>query len=415
MPKTIKKRSAAQRTRKSTDAGKNKKEPGCQGGNRNASTAPRVISNSIFALTLKDRPAIEIVEKMDVRKHGYAASEEDDYMKMYRDLLVCFQNAVRIVKNDVTTFDPFASGLDIGVSLSYVLKGFESNILPKGCEYNIDKDESGYYFTIYKQLDFGNYWHTFEIKPIVDHLKVHNKKLHDLFVILISSFMTKTDILTWWNGGLGYADYMLQERIECFEPEEYEDDQEADKALDALIDAWLCYEWTDAKEYEELIRAAPYHTPEKMLKTLSNFDSENRTVKWMKAVCEFMKLPGCINDFIYYESEEDDPPEGLKVDQQAAIIWNWDDELTHMQEECIDAEAQGCGVLDGVLNYHFTRHTKSFDINDFNLRCTWPAELHKIHTMSRALIEELQEKQKSQTQKPKRNAKRSDILIDVNV
>jgi hypothetical protein len=77
----------------------------------------------------------------------------------------------------------------------------------------------------------------------------------------------------------------------------------------------------------------------------------------MLAGCEFMKYPGTQSDFIYYEMEHNGDVEGLRFDQQAAIIWDWDDYYTDMQEECLDAEANGCGIVEPILNYSFKKES----------------------------------------------------------
>lgn len=413
MPKTVKQTSAAPRTRKSAHGRKDKAGTGRKGSQGNAPSAPRVIANSVFALTLSERPAIEVVEKMDVRRHADITSWDDDYLQMYHDLLAAFQNAVWLVKGEKTSFDPLASGLGTSTALSYVLKGFEHNIVPKGWSYNIDKDTSGYYFTLCKACDVSRYWHAFEIAPIVRFLKVTNPKLHDHFVLFIKCFMEETGIGGWWNGGMGYAEYMLQERIENYEDEGY--DEEGDAYLDQLIECWVSYELTDVRAYQEMIQHAPFLLPDEIEKRLKKFNSKHPLVKWMKEACAFMKMPANINDFVYAEMEED-WGEGLRFDQQAAVIWDWNDAYTGMQEECIDAEVNGCGIIDPVLNWAVRRDTTRIDIQHMHTIASWPDKLGELHTSMRSVIEWIEKKGIQQkTTKVKQHAKRSNATIDVLV
>jgi hypothetical protein len=93
----------------------------------------------------------------------------------------------------------------------------------------------------------------------------------------------------------------------------------------------------------------------------------------MKDACVFMDMPGSLNDFIYYEETA-----GLKFDQQAAVIWSWDDHFTHMQEESLDAEASGLGITEPVLNFHITPESKKIDFDEFKKTTRWPLELTKL-------------------------------------
>lgn len=397
MPNQTKPRRTARQIRRSADAGKNKKRQRRQAGNRSSEAASRIIANSIFTVTLKPKPGIEVLNKMDGKKKRSYHDDTDDYYKMYADLLQCFQNALPLVKEEQSTFDPLASGLAIGASLKYVSDAFKNNIVPEGFEFNVDRNDDGYFFTIYDECYFAGYWHAFEIKPIIYHLRNRSPKLHDLFIEFIKCFMDKAGIMAWWNGGMGYAEYMLEEEINDWDnyhgvdPEE--DDKATAEAYESALKTFNNYSTGEAKYYQELITITKYRTPQSILKSLSRFDKRNKTVQWMKEVCEFLLLPGRVNDFTYPEMEEEQEM-GLSFDQQVAIIWDWKDEYTHQQEQSIDAEASGIGVCSPMINIGIMPFSKSIDLNGLKERCQWPKGLTKILDSQRDLINGFVKKKK---------------------
>lgn len=400
MPKTIKHRNASSRLRKGVHPGKDFQGKGRQGGKGTAANGPKIIGDSLFALTLAPKPGLEVIDKTKGRVRPLRQDfDEEDYEQMYEDLLICVQRAVKIITGEVTKFDPLKERLDLSVALTYVINCFESNVLPKGFEYNVDKDPvQGYYFTIYRDAPFDDLWHAFELKPIAKHLWQTDKTLHGLFLLVIKCFYVRTDIGCWWNGGCEYADYMFEEKLQDWESR-YEGDDEGHSELDEAIATYLGYEIGEANEYKEALKNIDFVKPELLLKKLTRFDQKNKIVKWMVDICSFCMLKGNVNDFIYYEMQGEGV-EGLQFDQQVAIIWDWNDAFTEEQMECIDSEAQGCGVLPPILNFHFTKTTQHFDREGIMAALDWPRKLSDLFRESRRLIESLEPK------KEKTNAKR---------
>lgn len=389
MPTQIKNKRIARRPGKGAAKREDQKGSRRKGGHGSQAPAPKVISNSIFALTLANKPGVEIVEKLDGKVRRYFG--DDNYRRMYGDLLECYHLAMR--KNGTpTAYDPLQSGIEIGMALYSVIHSFREHIVPKDCDLNIDDNElDGYYFTIYKTVDFEEWWHAFEIKHIVKKLK-HNKPLHDLFLCYIKTFMSHTGIMGWWDGGMGYADFMLEERIENWEFEygdEFENEQELNNAKAALES----YKTGEAYQYEQLIRKSRVLPLKKLQKAIEPY-KRSGIGKLMMEGCTFLEQPGTINDFIYSEFEMEQG-EGLRVDQQAAVIWDWDDAYTDMQEECLDAEAQGCGVIAPILNFSFNKHLKSFDKENFEKRAGWPKALTDFFSKHQDYVNAIKPKKKN--------------------
>jgi hypothetical protein len=394
MPANIKTKRASPRIRKGTFKRSNRPAAGCKRSAGPQKDHSRIIGNSIFALTLKKKPGLEVVSKVESKK--YRIDDEDDFYKMYADLLACYHQAMKIT-GQPTKYDPFGSGLEIGVSLSSIVKSFKENVAPKDANVNIDYNvDDGYYFTVYRYAPFDCYWHAFEVKPIVKKIK-NDPQLHKLFIEYIKAFMNYTGIDGWWNGGMGFADYMLEEKIDNWENEmgeEFEDKKELNKAMADLKN----YKNGIAHEYKNIITRAASIAPEQLIKKILPY-KRSRIGKLMLAGCEFMKYPGTQSDFIYYEMEHNGDVEGLRFDQQAAIIWDWDDYYTDMQEECLDAEANGCGIVEPILNYSFKKSLNEFSKEEFERRLKWPAELTRIFTQHNAYADSLKPTKKNKRAK----------------
>ena len=397
MPTNFKQRTASQQSRKSINRRADSKRQRCQGSNGCQKADSKTIANSIFALTLKPKVAIEVIQKKELR--GSLSNEDADLEKMYYDLLRIFQHAVKIVRNEETTADVYLSGMSIEESLGFVASAFENNIVPEDCGFNIDHDDNiGYHFTIYKEVDEIGHWVTFEIKPIVEHLWKTNRKLHDLFLILINTFSASTGISSWYSGALSYADDFLEEKVLNYW-EEYDESyndgdtneetllriaSERQEAINTIED----YKNGNAAWYKNAIQTAGYIEPEEMLKKLSRFNQDNPVVIWMIDICKFMEYPGSMSEFIYesVESEYYDNG-GVRWEEQVSILWNIHDQYTATQEEYLDSESQGCGIVPPVLNMPITLHSKEINLENFIKKSEWVDHLECLEKSHSKLIE----------------------------
>lgn len=373
MPQKIIHRKVARTVRKRAAGRKNKKGVRCQGSNRAGKADTGIIANSFFALTLKQKPAIEVKQKQQVpRRNG-----DEDYNKMYEDILKVVQHAVWLVKKEKTSFNPLKNGFDLSESFGMILNMFRNEVLPAGWSFNIELEEHNneYYINIHKVCEMQAFWHCFEIKPPALWLQKHDPALHDMFILFMYNFYEDTNILTWWNGGMGYVDedYML-ERLDEYEGE-YENAEEFEKLKAEVTQTVMNYKEGIVFQYLSLLRSQEFLSTDKLRAKLSNFSKRNKLVKWMYAACDFMDIPATINDFVYPDQFDN---EGLQYDQQASIIWDCGDRLTQEHEEGLDAEANGCGIIDPILNFHFRKSTKEIDLTRINDQVRWPQELTKI-------------------------------------
>ena len=139
MPPTINSKKTTSRTREGIKRRGNKKRPGRKPVLRSKAHSPRVIANSIFALTNKPKPAIA-VSMIHSGKKSPTSYLDEDYGKMYHDILKCAQRAILLATGDVTTFDPLKQGFDLSESFDFVFKMLKRNVIPKDWEYNIEQD-----------------------------------------------------------------------------------------------------------------------------------------------------------------------------------------------------------------------------------------------------------------------------------
>jgi hypothetical protein len=413
MPTRTIKRPAARKTRSGAHAGKNKKGQGRKAGSRTAPPAPAILANSIFALTLKDKPGIEVSQKLDGKMRRSSFDAADDYERMHADLSQACYNARKILGQNPSKPDLLASGCGIGIALTFVTGVFESSVLPVGYSYSIDRDHNSgeYFFTVFDTCDYKEYWHAFELRPVIEHLKATDIKLHNFFLLFIKSFMVETSIYAWWNGGCHYAQDFLEEEILNWE-DNYEgvlnarpDDEYLQRKAQA-IETLKSYTTGYVFRYQNRINKNKILSVPALEKKLKRFNSRNRIVQWMKAACKFMARPAGINTFINYEVfEAEMNGEGMEFDGHASIIWDWDDAYTYKHMEFLDSESQSCGVMPPVVSIRIEKKTNKIDFESLKAVASWPLELNDIWNHYHGIAESL---------KPRKD-ERTDATIEVDV
>jgi hypothetical protein len=370
-------------------------------GKRRARPKPAaVIANSVFALTLREKPGFDVAQLLSGKNSSL--KDGDGYYQMYADLFVCMQRAVFLATGERTSFDPMIGEyMSLGESLGYVISVMKRSVVPKNFELRVDKDEDGYHFTIHRYCSFRDMWHVFEIRPVVQYLRAHNPRLHDLFCDFMTFFYQRLDINTWWNGGLGYAEYMMEENILNWEQNwaDPEDDIESAEALDRALEAVLHYSCGEVdeyrgrlenqyREYSQIVTA--------VLQTKVSGPIMDDIINWMRAAIDFMKEPGCMGDYVYREYIHDNEVEGLMFDQQAAILWDVEDPYSKLEAECLDSTAQGCGIYPPQLYYYFTPHTKKFDLEEIEKWSMWPARFSHLWERYADLVERIRKTEKKE-------------------
>ena len=376
MQQTIEAGRATSRIRKGVRKGNSKKRHGCKERSGEKATATKVIASSLFALKPKPMVGIEVMEKQSPIFHTSSCGEEDFY-KMYCDLLEAVQYAIYEIKGERTTFDPYNSGMSFASSFTYVLNAFENNLLPNGFNYNIDKDKEGYYFTLFSTCEFEEHWHAFEIKPIVKYLERNkNEKLTRLFFTVLNTFRETTGMWSWFAGGMGYAesmldDFALDNRYDLDDEEEFVQHARSSELLLSYKSGYIY------SIGQEILESGIEH-PMKLMSQLAEFDQNDEVVAWMYKILEFLlETPGNIRDYVYFE-EEDEETMALQFIQMVTLIWDWDDEFTECEMESLDNDANNEGIR--FPHYNFMVR-KGFDTKFYKYReesKQWPMLLHKL-------------------------------------
>ena len=356
MPKKIKTKRATQSVRRNSDRRKNKKGQRLPGDRGPKPSTPAVISNSVFALTLRPKNFADVV-------NGFPeAAANDQSSILYNDLLLCYNKGAELLK--LPGFIPSNTNAGPAILLTELVKSFKENFVPKGFSYNIDEHvrprgkRVRYHFTVFDACAFPDFWHFFEVKPIVTALYREDKKLHDLFLHVLKAFVDNCGIPTWFGDGMLHADCFLEQH--CFDLEHmikekifvdndwgYNESQLRSR-FDDVTATIKNYQDGEAYKYKNLISEAPLRTTASLLKSLKNFSPRNRFVKLMKSICDFMLIKGRLTNFCY-QYAVDYETEGLSFYNQVTLIWDWTDHLTEEHRTVIDSSASGLGVFSPTI------------------------------------------------------------------
>jgi hypothetical protein len=402
MPSSIKKARAARKSRKGANGRKDRSQHGRQGSDRTKESGPRVIANSVFALTLNTKLGIEVESKLE---GGSAFDDKDDYEKMFDDLFAAYIHCMKLAGTP-THCNPRKEGLEINACLAFVVNGFKNNLLPNGWAMRIDRDGDEYYFTAFVDCSFPDWWHAIEIMPVIEDLRRNAPHLLELFLEFIAYLYKRLDMPTWWNGGMGYCEYMVDEQIECWEDNMGEIEAGPDASKQAIedaklsklryedtLDAFNSYNAGEIKEYEKLL--TDLHPDKKKLASRINKSrSRHAIVSFMKEAMAFLEEPCFLSDYILHElHEENGGEQGLEFDRQVTLIWDWNDAYAAMEMDAIDVDVQNFGVMPPLLYRYYTNRTKEIP-KDFTTLQTWPSRFSKLWGKYRDMVEVIRKRLK---------------------
>lgn len=259
---------------------------------------------------------------------------------------------------------------------------FDDENPAKAYEWNIDIIGDTYAPTLIYGCSMDWCWHIIEVKPVLKRIGRY-RSIRSLYFNVLYLLAKKADIPTWWNGAFGWAEEYFEWRIirefdEYCEIHGIDDDEERMDLRKRINQCAQCYESGDAKKAEKEIKASGTYGPQQLLDKVlpCSFPGNLQGLKdWMLMACRFLLLPGALADFMYEMDEEQD---GLRLDEQIAIIWEEGDFLTNLHTEYMDAEANGVGVREPVLSHHFLPKQKQFDFMHFNKMREWPRKLDNL-------------------------------------
>lgn len=369
---------------------------------------PRIIGDSLFALTLTDKPGLEVHQKLKDKDYS---RHNDDYPEMYADLLAAFKKAVKLTTGEDTGYDPLGYGYSLEEALGMIVLAFERQIVPEGMELSVERRNDGleqYHFVIYTECVFNEFWHLFEIKPVVEYLNKKMPELHDLFLHFISLFSRMSGIRTWWTGGLGYSDYQLSELMEDEEfwedrmgpmtAGEYATEKDAEDSRRHYSRAWddyFHYHAGEVQMYREFISSSRM-TSEELTAELRKHDPKNPVAAFMAYAISMVSTPETVDTFCGYDLvSEYNHVEGITFDQMSAILWDTDT-FFRLEEEALDASAQGVGIVWPLLAIQVSADTKALDFSRISETIAWPQRISDIHDRFWTMVNLI-------TKKPKKN------------
>ena len=168
MPKTVKTKRAASKTRAGAHRRAHQRERRCKEHHRQAKQkAPAVIADSLSSLRVKPIPTVATVHQL----------EDFDVNTAYNDLLAAYHAGMKAIGRK-TNYDPLKNGKSVTDGLHLVYRDFKDQCCPNGFELDVNEDDGVYYFTIHKECDRQSFWHFFDLNPVVSFL--HEKKQKQL-------------------------------------------------------------------------------------------------------------------------------------------------------------------------------------------------------------------------------------------
>lgn len=415
MPAKTINRTTASRLRTHSRRRKNKPQQRRPGRRGPAQNSPKVIADSLFALTLKPKGWAEIAS---VNPDNTRESEkEKDLRNMYSDLVKAYNQGAKHWRVPTIVLDRKINPIK---GSAVVLEAFKKNICPEGFNVNIDQHSRkgrslGYHFTIYKEdQTFSECWHFFEIKHVLAKLKKNDKKLHDFFIVFLASFIKKLNLPTYYNYGMDWGAMYLEDHfygaqlrlktlseqlknlskpIEIEIGADVDDDimddrdeisineqiQEVEDHITTVKATITDYKEGEAANTAKLIKSVNVRSPQSLLNTLKGFPAQNKLVGFMKQACELMKKKATLADFCY-EYADDVDGDGLRFDMQVAVIWDWHDHFSKYQMEGIDSMVQCAGVFYPTLHAQIVPDKFTLDKKAFMDSITWPKSLTELFT-----------------------------------
>lgn len=363
---TIKKRRAARRARQNIRRRKNKPVTRRETGPGQSQDTPRVIANSVFALTVKPKTWAMLADEMPDKEY------DQESFNSYKDLVRCYNHGADLVGAEHIPYDQSLSTSALAVA--ELVELFKTNICPKGFEVNIDehydnkRKRAAWHFTMYKECKFPlHYWHFFDIKKLVKDLYRKDRRLHDFFIVFLRTFAGFSGIHVWFDPIFINSMWELKEyrqdlanTINMAPEEVYERNNLTKKQMIKRlknIDACLeVYETGEAKRYEELIMKVKPVKPKVLLRQLKKFPAQSKVVQFMKDALDLLADETVATSDFNYNPDGEANEEGLTFSQQTCIVWDWHDHVSAMFSNAIQSVAQGYGVHTPTLAARILPH-----------------------------------------------------------
>ncbi|MGN6435974.1 MAG: hypothetical protein ACTHMM_05545 [Agriterribacter sp.] len=376
MPQTTIKKKTARGARRNLRKRNLKKGNRRQAGNRSTKAINKIIGSSLYALKFDTIPGVVVEKKFDGKWKG---DGDDDYDAMYNDLFAAYKRYCVLTGNEISKFDPLAAGVDLGKSLFLITQRMKEAV-PHGYHISIDKniDSSGYCFTIYKEVDFQQYWHYFNIEPVIKYLEKKDPELLWLFVSAINALVSYCDFQTWrWLYGFDIVvdDWSREDYIRGWS-ENGEHEQSLEKEFTEEVQK---YTTGPAAKYYDFIKGKKCQKdPKKLLSEIKSLRRRNPIKNWITAAAQLVNDKWRIRDFCFDgdASEYEDAP--VRLHDQITIIWSDDDNVYKITCEYMDNEAANFGTEAAIINFPVSKKTKAIDLQNYKEGEKWMSKIDDL-------------------------------------
>lgn len=347
------------RARASTKRRASRSAAPCPGQRATPSTVA-VLGNSLFAIRFREKPGPEVF----FSTMGYRLDDVDVF---YKGVLKSLARLHFLKEGKPLTFDPIRKGLSYPVSITWMLRRIKE-MIPAGCDFNIDRDKSGYRIVVYRYCNFRPEWCVLEVGPAIIKLQKENSALLHLFLSFLRAFGERCTVELWDRGLMGNSLEMLDDNVLQMEgdssPEEIADIKKTIQEYRSGLPA----------KWAKMIRKARKVSPRALQVHAQRFKAGNPIANLIFQGAELLKPEFRLYDYLYYACGEEDYGCYLHLLDQAAIIWKAGDHLIHEHESYLDAEAQE-GIMQPVAYVCIDDKTTSADLTKLRSKSSWPLQL----------------------------------------
>ena len=376
MPKENIRRKSAQKLRVN-NARRKEGSPVIRRRGSHRAAEPAVIADSIHTLRLKPIPGPVVFfngEKKDLA--------HDDVDAIGAAIFEAYRRLRWIYHKEKVTVSLLASDIPLGIQV--YLKAIRE-MLPKGCDVNIQEDGGRFSLVIYAVGDIEYGWHCFEAGPTIQILEKKNPRLLQCFLHFLSALR---------GAGIGiWEDDIFGGYLFEFDDIEIDLEQEAEST-------------GDYEEYEEFVKTKHQYkegAPAKYAQIIRALGEKKRTKIPVKKIQQWANrfrncdevanviYQGCElliegNDLFEYKYNYMDIEDYyLELDLQFCIPWKYNDTVTDRYEEYINNIANE-GIQDPVASLQPTRKTPMEEIQQLKTLAAWPGQLGKFMWRANELL-----------------------------
>ncbi|HET6255828.1 MAG TPA: hypothetical protein VFE32_17255 [Puia sp.] len=369
MPKKVKTRRSPSSARSRTARGK-KRSPASRPRSGERTPDAAVARPTLYTVRFKEKPGTEVFFKA-------LGHPLDDPKGLYQILLSAAKRLETIRTGKPVDFDPLEKGITMPFAAAYVLRRLSDQI-PRGFEFNIDREGKDYVVTIFQECPYDWSWSAFEVGPALRKLEKENKRLFGLFLSFLNQYSSACQIPIWDDGIMAYGLDYLKDSVLVNDFENAEDKRQVKKAIAE-------YEKGDPKRYIALIRKAPKIPLPQMQSRARCYKAGQPIANLIHQGVEIMRQGRSLTDYIYRGYYGDDFASYLHLLDQSAILFDASDLITQETETFLDANAQE-GVEHPFVTLQIKKKTTKADLDKLESLLGWPMQLQQFTSRAQELV-----------------------------